>query len=155
MFSKFKNLLKKNNVSFKIIEPDVELTASLPECIKRLNSAGVQYDKVCNGYIVFPAKLFNGIDLMVGVHYCGVLVEYIEIFRALGYYDSPDFKINDSFNELHDAIVSCYGKPQVATLGILNKYPSEKWINRNFVLEHYIYDRFGPEEHIHFKFLHS
>ncbi len=153
MLSKIKNFFKKSDATFKILEPDIELTVSFSECIKRLECAGVKYDKVCKGYIVFPAKLFNGLDLMVGLHYVGDFVEYIEIFRPLGHYNSPGFNILDSFSEIHNAIVACYGNPQVATPGILSEYPSEKWVNKNFVLEHYIFDRFGPEEHIHFKFL--
>ena len=153
MLSIFKRLLNKSTAVFPVLEPKIELSVSVSECVKELNRVGLQYNQVCAGYITFPAKLFNGLDMMVGLHYQGVFVDYIEIFRPLEYYNSPDFDINESYAEIHDAVVSCYGKPQAKKPAYLSGYPSERWLGRNFVIDHSICDRFGLEEHLSFKFV--
>ena len=153
MLSIFKRLLNKSTAVFPVLEPKIELSVSVSECVKELNRVGLQYNQVCAGYITFPAKLFNGLDMMVGLHYQGVFVDYIEIFRPLEYYNSPDFDINESYAEIHNAVVSCYGKPQAEKPCYLSGFPSERWLGRNFVIDHSICDRFGLEEHLSFKFV--
>lgn len=113
MLSIFKKIFKKSNAVFKVLEPNIELTVSVSECINELKSSGVKYNQVTAGYITFPTKLFDGLDMMVGLHYQGPFIDYIEIFRPLEYYNSPDFDINESYAEIHDAVSSCYGQPQV------------------------------------------
>ena len=154
MFYIFKRLLNKNTAVFPVLEPKIELTVSVSQCIKELNTADVKYNQVCKGYIVFPAKLFNGLVMMVGLHYKGSVIEYIEVFRPQEYYDSPDFDIKKSFDEIHNSVMTCYGKPKVTNPPHLTGFPYERWTGKNFSLEHYIIDRFGPEEHLHFKFVH-
>ncbi len=153
MLSLFKKVFKKSNAVFKVLEPNIELTVSVSECIKKLIRSGVKYNQVTAGYITFPAKLFDGLDMMVGLHYQGAFIDYIEIFRPIEYYNSPDFDINESYAEIHDAVVSCYGKPQAKKPAYLSGYPSERWLGRNFVIDHSICDRFGLEEHLSFKFV--
>lgn len=153
MFSIFKRLLNKSTAVFRVLEPKIELTVSVSECIKELNSAGVKYNQVSARYITFPAKLFNGLDMMIGLHYQGAFIDYIEIFRPPEYYDSPDFDIKKSYAEIHDAVVSCYGKPQAKKPCYLSGYPSERWLGRNFVIDHSICERFCLEEHLSFKFI--
>ena len=154
MLMVLKKLLKKSEAAFKVDEPDIELTVSVSECLKQLKSANINYNKVCRGYVVFSANLFGGLDLMVGLHYKGAFVEYIEIFRPIEQYNLPDYDINKSFSEIHDAIVSVYGKPSAEKPKYADGFPSERWIGRNYVIDHYVFDRFGPEEHTHFIFAH-
>ena len=153
MLSIFKKIFKKSNAVFKVLEPNIELTVSVSECIKELKSSAVKYNQVTKGYITFPAKLFDGLDMMVGLHYQGPFIDYIEIFRPLEYYNSPNFDINESYAEIHDAVSSCYGQPQAKKPAYLSGYSSERWLGRNFVIDHSICDRFGLEEHLSFKFI--
>lgn len=153
MLSIFKKIMKRSNAVFKVLDPNIGLSVSISECLKELDTAKVEYNQVCAGYITFPAKLFNGLDMIVGLHYRGAFVDYIEIFRPLEYYNSPDFDIKKSYAEIHDAVVSCYGNPQAQKPCYLSEYPSERWLGRNFVIDHSICDRFGLEEHLSFKFI--
>ena len=155
MLSIFKKILKKSNAVFKVLEPNIKLTVAISECLKELNAAKVKYNQVSSGYITFPAKLFNGLDMMVGLHYRGAFVDYIEIFRPLEYYNSPDFDIKKSYTEIHDAVISCYGNPQAQKPCCLSEYPSERWIGRDFVIDHSVCERFVLEEHLSFKFVNS
>ena len=143
----------KSTAVFSVLEPKIELTVSVSECVKELNRVGLQYDQVSASYITFPAKLFNGLDMIVGLHFRGAFVDYIEIFRPLEYRNSPNFDIKKSYAEIHDAVVSCYGNPQAQKPCYLSEYPSERWLGRNFVMDHSICDRFGLEEHLSFKFV--
>ena len=153
MLSIFKKIFKKSNAIFKVLEPNIKLTVSVSECINELKIAGVKYNQVSAGYITFPAKLFNGLDMMVGLHYQGPFIDYIEIFRPLEYYNSPNFDINESYAEIHDAVSSCYGQPQAKKPAYLSGYPSERWLGRNFVIDHSICERFCLEEHLSFRFI--
>ena len=153
MLSIFKKIFKKSNAIFKVLEPNIKLTVSVSECINELKIAGVKYDQVTAGYITFPAKLFDGLDMMVGLHYRGPFIDYIEIFRPLEYYNSPNFDMKESYAEIHDAVSSCYGQPQAKKPAYLSGYPSERWLGRNFVIDHSICERFGLEEHLSFRFI--
>ena len=55
--------------------------------------------------------------------------------------------------EIHDAVSSCYGQPQAKKPAYLSGYPSERWLGRNFVIDHSICERFGLEEHLSFRFI--
>ena len=153
MLSIFKKIFKKSNAIFKVLEPNIKLTVSVSECINELKIAGVKYNQVTAGYITFPAKLFDGLDMMVGLHYQGPFIDYIEIFRPLEYYNLPNFDIKESYAEIHDAVSSCYGQPQAKKPAYLSGYPSERWLGRNFVIDHSICERFGLEEHLSFRFI--
>ena len=153
MLSIFKKIFKKSNAIFKVLEPNIKLTVSVSECINELKIAGVKYNQVTAGYITFPAKLFDGLDMMVGLHYQGPFIDYIEIFRPLEYYNLPNFDIKESYAEIHDAVSSCYGQPQAKKPAYLSAYPSERWLGRNFVIDHSICERFGLEEHLSFRFI--
>ena len=153
MLSIFKKIFKKSNAIFKVLEPNIKLTVSVSECINELKIAGVKYNQVTAGYITFPAKLFDGLDMMLGLHYQGPFIDYIEIFRPLEYYNSPNFDIKESYAEIHDAVSSCYGQPQAKKPVYLSGYPSERWLGRNFVIDHSICERFGLEEHLSFRFI--
>ena len=153
MLSIFKKIFKKSNAIFKVLEPNIKLTVSVSECINELKIAGVKYDQVTAGYITFPAKLFDGLDMMLGLHYQGPFIDYIEIFRPLEYYNSPNFDIKESYAEIHDSVSSCYGQPQAKKPAYLSGYPSERWLGRNFVIDHIICERFGLEEHLSFRFI--
>ena len=153
MLSIFKKIFKKSNAIFKVLEPNIKLTVSVSECINELKIAGVKYNQVTAGYITFPAKLFDGLDMMVGLHYQGPFIDYIEIFRPLEYYNSPNFDIKESYAEIHDAVSFCYGQPQAKKPAYLSGYPSERWLGRNFVIDHSICERFGLEEHLSFRFI--
>ena len=152
MFHLFKKISSKNKAVFKILEPDIELTPSISECVKALDSAAIKYNKLSKGYITFPAKLFNGINMIVGLHYTSDIVNRIEIFRPLECYDMSDFDVYESYAEIHDAVTSCYGNPQIAKLKTETKFPYERWIIKNYHIDHSICDRFGLEEHLSVKF---
>lgn len=40
----------------------------------------------------------------------------------------------------------------VTTAASINGYPWEQWIVPGYIVNHYIMDRFGPEEHLHINF---
>lgn len=114
-----------------------------------LKQAGIDYTIVTNGYIVFEGNVFGSdIPLMIGIHFNSGKVKYIEIFRPREYYNEK-YDINASFAELSKILKNKYGKPLITTSASINGYPCEQWLTTNYIVNHYIMDRFGPEEHLH------
>lgn len=89
---------------------------------------------------------------MIGIHFNLFKIEYIEIFRTEKDYQSEKYDINTSFAELSDLLKKKYGKPVVTTSASINSYPCEQWITSDYIVNHFIMDRFGAEEHLHISF---
>ncbi len=151
MFSFFK---KKNMVpKFEIDRPKLSITPNTSKLMTLLKNAGVAYTVVTNGYITFEGHVFNcDCPLMIGIHFNAIKIEFIEIFRPREYYQSEHFDINVSFSELSAVLKKRYGNPLVTTSASINGYPCEQWTTTDYIVNHYIMDRFGPEEHLHINF---
>ncbi|MBQ9993796.1 MAG: hypothetical protein IJP17_03715 [Clostridia bacterium] len=118
-----------------------------------MKNAGVDYKVVTNGYITFSGQVFDStVSLMIGIHFSLSEVKYIEIFRPSEYYQSEDYDIDASFSELSQILQNKYGKPLITTAASISNSPCEQWITPDYVVNHYILDRFGPEEHLHINF---
>ncbi len=154
MFSFFKK--KKVAPTFEIDSPKISLTPNTADFKALLKNSEIQYTLVTNGYITFSAYVFDyACPLMIGVHFNTLKIEFIEIFRPLEYYQSEKYDINISFSELSAILNKKYGKPLVTTSASINGYPCEQWITAGYIVNHYIMDRFGPEEHLHINFYKS
>ncbi len=144
---------KRAVASFEIDHPKFSITPNSQNIESLLKSAGIKYNTVTDGYITFCGQAFDSdIPLMIGIHFNSHKVEFIEIFRTLEYYQSEGYDINVSFAELSNILKKKYGKPLVTTSASISGYPCEQWTTPNFIINHYIMDRFGPEEHLHINF---
>lgn len=151
MFSFFRK--KQAAAVFGIDSPKLSITPNPHNLKSSLKNAGIDYEVVTDGYITFAGCVFDSdIPLMIGIHFNLFKIEYIEIFRTLKYYQSEKYDINTSFAELSDILKKKYGKPIVTIPALINGYPREKWIVPGYIVNHYIMDRFGPEEHLHINF---
>lgn len=145
---------KKNNVpTFEIDSPKISITPDISKIEALLKSTGAEYTVITKGYITFRGYVFNSdFPLMIGIHLNDLQVKFIEIFRPLEYYQSEKFNISDSFDEFSSLLKKKYGDPRVTTSKSTNDYPCEQWITADYIINHYIVDRFGPEEHLHINF---
>lgn len=151
MFSLFHK--KRAVASFEIDCPKFSIAASSHNIESLLKDAGIKYTVVTNGYITFSGCVFDcDIPFMIGIHFNAHKVEFIEIFRTLEYYQSEQYDINVSFAELSSILKKKYGNSLVTTSASISGYPCEQWTTPNFIINHYIMDRFGPEEHLHINF---
>ena len=151
MFSFFKK--KNTQPQFDINTPKLSITPYTVNIEAALKNAGVEYETVTSGYNVFKGFVFESeIQLMIGIHFNALKIEYIEIFRTLEYYQSEAYDVNVSFSELSQMLQNKYGKPLVTTAASINGYPCEQWRTPDYIVNHYIMDRFGPEEHLHINF---
>ncbi len=144
---------KKSKPSFAIDFPKIAILPDTQSFIDSLKASAVEYTLVADGYITFEGRAFGcDIPLMFGIHFDARMIEYIEIFRPLAYYKSDRYDIDESFSELSDILRKQYGKPLVTTAASIFGQTSEQWYTSDFIVNHYIMDRFGPEEHLHIKF---
>ena len=151
MFSFFKK--KNTQPQFDINTPKLSITPYTVNIEAALKNAGVEYETVTSGYIVFKGFVFESeIQLMIGIHFNALKIEYIEIFRTLEYYQSEAYDVNVSFSELSQMLQNKYGKPLITTAASISGYPCEQWRTPDYIVNHYIMDRFGPEEHLHINF---
>ena len=151
MFSFLKK--KKKTPIFEIDSPKISLTPNTVDVIALLKKSEIDYTLVANGYITFSAYVFDyAYPLMIGVHYNPLKIEFIEIFRPLEYYQCDTYNIIVSFAELSAILRKKYGKPLITTSASINGFPCEQWRTAGYIVNHYIMDRFGPEEHLHINF---
>ena len=116
-------------------------------------NAEIDCKVVTEGYITFAGCVFDSdIPFVIGIHFRSFRIKYIEIFRTAEYYQSEKYDINTSFAELFDILKKKYGNPMVTTAASINGYPWEQWIVPGYIVNHYIMDRFGLEEHLHINF---
>ena len=147
--------LKKKNTkpAFEVNSPKISITPDIQALIESLKVSDIEYTPVTDGYITFAGQAFaSDIPLMFGVHFNKLKVEFIEVFRPLEYYQSDCYDINESFEQLSKTLRKQYGKPLVTTSASIGGYPCEQWLTQDFIVNHYIIDRFGPEEHLHINF---
>lgn len=147
------SFLKRKKPAFVIDSPKISITPDIQTFIASLKASDIEYKLVTNGYITFAGKAFAcDIPLMFGVHFNKLRIEFIEVFRPLEYYQSDTYDISESFSQLSDALKKQYGKPLVNTAVSIKWQPCEQWCTQDYVVNHYIMDRFGLEEHLHINF---
>ena len=144
---------RKATDAFEIDTPRLTIASNMHDPETILMEAKVEYRTVTKGYIVFEGYVFGSdFPLMIGIHFNAFKVEYIEIFRPMEYYRSGEYDIQVSFAELSDLLKKQYGNPLITKPTVLFGYPHERWRTPNYLIDHYIMDRFGPEEHLHICF---
>ena len=149
------SFLKKNNANptFVIDFPQISITPDTQTFIASLKASNIEYALVTNGYITFAGRAFDcDIPLMFGIHFNALKIEFIEIFRPQEYYLSDSYDINESFAQLSGVLRKQYGKPLITTSASIGGYPCEQWHTSNYIVNHYIMERFGLEEHLHINF---
>lgn len=144
---------KQKAVSFEVDSPRISITPNSQNLEASLKNAGIDYAVVAKGYIVFAGNIWGSdIPLMIGIHFNSLKVEFIELFRPHSYYQSETYDIHTSFAELSKLLRSRYGAPLLVTSKSIGGNPCEQWITPDYIINHYIMDRFGLEEHLHINF---
>lgn len=149
------SFLKKNktNPTFVIDFPQIAISPDTNTFIDSLKASTIEYTLVTDGYITFAGRAFGcDIPLMFGIHFDARKIEFIEISRPHEYYRSASYDINESFSQLSEILRKQYGKPLITTAASIGGLPCERWHTSNYIVNHYIMDRFGLEEHLHINF---
>ena len=132
---------------FKIDNPNVFIPWNITE--KELTElfTGNELKNVTNGYYTFPCESLNGLKCIIGFHFeprkNGILNE-LEFFRA-EYIDQKK-----SFEEFQSHFENEFGKATSKSNGNDGFENYDWWIN-GIRIVHYVFDRFGPEEHMRIK----
>ena len=115
---------------------------SEPKLIELLGKSDLR--RVTNGYYTIPCTTLGGLLLQLGFHFeprhDGKLKE-LEFFR-----EKP-MDLGESFREFQAHLESLFGDPPKQTDGTAG-FPTFKWIQADCEIFHYVFDRFGPEEHV-------
>lgn len=102
---------------------------------------------VTTGYYTITCESVGGMLHELGFHFeprkNGKLNEF-EFFRRS--YDDQE----SSFKEFQTHFESVFGKPSKTQEGN-EGFPSHQWNLNGAVIVHYVFDRFGPEEHMRIK----
>ena len=143
---------RKEYSSFEILYPHIFITKNMAENIARLQENDMEYQIVKDGYLCFRANVFsNDAVISVGLHYDDRGLQFIELFRPKEYY-TEKYDIDASFADFNDHLISRYGKPIFKiTVPTRDTFAGSlaKWRLRGMKIEHWIMDRFGPEERLH------
>ena len=98
--------------------------------------------RVTREYITLPVRILGGLDCMLGFHFRdnGCLSE-LEFFRT-AYTDQ-----RASYEEFQRHFEQALGPPSRTQAGD-EGFPSHEWYVPGARVVHYVFDRFGPEEHM-------
>ena len=102
---------------------------------------------ITTGYFTTKCSSLNGLTCMLGFHFRpreGGFLNELEFFRT-DYSDQQK-----SFDEFQKYFTNVFGQPTKTTKGNegFNNY---EWKLNNIQIVHYVFDRFGPEEHMRIK----
>lgn len=128
---------------FHIEEPRVFVPWGISEGeLKRLLGSRLRH--VTNGYHTISCTSLGGMNHELGFHFephkDGTLHE-LEFFRR-SYQDQEK-----SYNEFQHHFEAAFGPP-TETKPEPEGFPSHTWRLRGATIKHYVFDRFGPEEHM-------
>lgn len=131
---------------FEIEEPKALIPWGISEEeLKEILGGSLRH--VTKGYYTITCKTLGGMKHELGFHFnprkSGKLVE-LEFFRRS--YADP----KGSYEEFQRHFESSFGKPSSTEKG-LEGFDSHKWILGNNTIVHFVFDRFGAEEHMRVK----
>ncbi|WP_123912674.1 hypothetical protein [Hanstruepera neustonica] len=132
---------------FKIDEPDIFIPWDIDEqtLAQKLNVHN--FKRVTTGYYTISCKSLNGLNCILGFHFepreNGILNE-LEFFRT----DYSDPK--KSFNDFQSHFVNEFGNPTSESNGT-EGFKNYVWNFKTVQIVHYVFDRFGLEEHMRIK----
>lgn len=143
---------RKKYSAFEILQPQMSITKRMSNNIDQLKANNIEYHIVAKGYLCFQANVFRKDTLLnVGLHYDFGQLQFIELFRPVEYYNAQ-YDIDASFADFNEQIISRYGSPTFKVIiPTTDDFIGSKaeWYMRGMKIEHWIMDRFGPEEHLH------
>lgn len=132
---------------YRIDEPCIFIPWEIDEhtLIQKLN--GHDFKHVTTDYYTISCKSLNGLNCMIGFHFeprkNGFLTE-LEFFRT-EYRDQEK-----SFNNFQSHFETEFGKPTSKSNGN-EGFKNYAWNFGNIQILHYVFDRFGLEEHMRIK----
>jgi hypothetical protein len=131
------------NRGFKIDNPNAFVVWYTTER-ELASTLGSQLRRITNGYYTLTCESLGGLKHELGFHFeprnHGRLRE-LEFFRRA----YPDQSA--SFAEFEEHFEREFGPPCRTTPGS-EGFPSYEWTFKNVTIRHYVFDRFGPEEHL-------
>jgi hypothetical protein len=129
---------------FQIEVPDIFVNWSIGETELRMLLEPYGLRHITKGYFVLSCVSLNGIAHELGFHFSprsnGILTE-LEFFRNS--YENQ----KASFDEFQKHFELFFGRPTKSTMGI-EGFPSHTWELQDVRIVHYVFDRFGLEEHM-------
>ena len=127
---------------FTLDEPAITVPWDSSESdLQRLFGSSLRY--VTTGYWTARVEALGGLRCRLGFHFDKDrgLVEELEFFRDS--YADPQA----SFNEIQVHFERVFGTPTESEDGT-EGFPSHRWIVSGVEIRHFVFDRFGPEEHM-------
>jgi hypothetical protein len=129
---------------FQIEDPKVFVPWSVSQSQLRefLSEHGLRH--ITTGYFTITCKSMGGIEHELGFHFeprSGDILHELEFFRK-SYADQKK-----SYQEFQEQFEAGFGKPNFSQPGT-EGFNSCTWNLQDVEIVHYVYDRFGPEEHM-------
>lgn len=132
---------------YKIDEPDIFIPWDIDEQTLTQKLKAHDFKHVTTGYYTISSKSLDGLNCMIGFHFeprkNGFLNE-LEFFRT-NYNDQEK-----SFSDFQSHFEAEFGKPTSESNGN-GGFKNYTWNLENVQIVHYVFDRFGLEEHMRIK----
>lgn len=132
---------------FQIEQPELFISWKISETELQQIFSAHPLRHVTHGYFTTHCTSLGGLSHELGFHFHrragGVLIE-LEFFR-------PSFTDQaGSYQESQRHLDQAFGQPTSTTPGS-EGFPSHTWRLTGAEVVHFVYDRFGPEEHVRIK----
>lgn len=134
---------------FQIERPNVFIPWDIKQNELRELFEGKELRQVASGYYTSKCTCLGNLSCHLGFHFnlvkSGTLKE-LEFFRDD--YSNPE----ESFDEFQNHFTSNFGNPSHVSKGS-EGYQNFEWRFGNIQILHFVFDRFGPEEHMRIRML--
>lgn len=131
-------------MGFQIEQPRLFIPWGIREDQLRQIFQGHVLRHITDGYYTTSCTSLGGLAHELGFHFDprvdGILVEY-EVFRR----SYPDQTA--SYAEFQRHLEATFGAPTISRAGSAG-FPRQVWRIHDAEVAHYVFDRFGPEEHV-------
>ena len=132
---------------FQLEEPAVFIPWEVTEqgLVDLLSTHGLR--KVTRGYFTITCRSLSGMAHELGFHFTprgGDFLHELEFFRR-SYADQKG-----SYDEFQEHFELHFGRPTSTNPGT-EGFPTHTWNLKRVEIVHFIFDRFGPEEHMRIK----
>jgi hypothetical protein len=132
---------------FQIEQPEIFVPWKISETDLQQRFSAQQLRRITEGYFTTHCISLGGLSHELGFHFHprggGVLIE-LELFRR-SYLD-----LSASYQAFQRHLETTFGQPTLTTPGS-NGFPSHIWRPPGADIVHYVFERFGPEEHVRIK----
>lgn len=131
-----------------MINESLSIGRSVRQLRQWLRSQKIPTKRVVAGYFVFPMmNVFGMSHATIGIHHIFSRIRLIELFYSMDYLEEIPATAEQSFVIIDAFLRERFGNPSQEYGSFANEDKHCIWSGNGITVSHYLFERFGVEEH--------